>query len=156
MKKQKGYTFFLIFFLAITAGVLLALKIIGANISNEPQVKFPKGTIYVEVSKTPEARNQGLSDRKSLEQNHGMLFVFDKVGNYSFWMNKMNFNLDFIYIADNKIVDLIEDVPFPKNGETPVSIKSEKQFNKVLEVNAGVIKLLKLKVGDPVSFSVSN
>ena len=152
MKRPRNYTFLLIFLLAITAGVLLALKIIGANINKEPQVKFPKGTIYVEVVQTPEARNQGLSDRKSLEQNHGMLFIFDKPGNYSFWMNKMNFNLDFIFIADDKIVDLIENVPYPKNGEIPVSVKSEKQFNKVLEVNEGTIKLLKIKIGDPLSF----
>jgi len=152
MKNSKGYTFFLIFFLAITAGILLALKIIGANINKEPQVKFPKGTIYVEIVQTPETRNQGLSDRKTLEKNHGMLFIFDKASNYSFWMNKMNFNLDFIFIADNKIVDLIENVPYPQNGETPVSVKSEKQFNSILEVNAGVVKLLKLKIGDPVIY----
>jgi uncharacterized protein len=152
MKNSKGYTFFLIFFLAITAGILLALKIIGANINKEPQMKFPNGIIFVEIVQTPEARNQGLSDRKSLEQNHGMLFVFDKIGNYSFWMNKMNFNLDFIYIADNKVVDLAENIPYPKEGETPVSVKSEKQFNKVLEVNAGIIKSLKLKIGDSVTY----
>ena len=152
MKSSKTYTFLLIFLLAITAGVLLALKIIGANISKEPQVKFPNGIIYVEIASTPEQRNQGLSDRKSLEQNHGMLFVFDKAGSYSFWMNKMNFNLDFVYFNNNEVVDIIKNVPYPKDSETPVSVKSEIQFDKLLEINAGVADLLKIKVGDQVTF----
>jgi uncharacterized protein len=152
MKNTKNYTFLLIFFLAITAGVLLALKIIGANINKEPQVKFPNGVIYVEIARTAGQRNQGLSDRKTLEQNRGMLFIFDKTGNYSFWMERMNFNLDFVYFADNEIVDLIENVPYPQNGEIPASVDSEKQFDKVLEINAGEIKALHLKIGDQVTF----
>jgi uncharacterized membrane protein (UPF0127 family) len=152
MKSSKGYTFFLIFLLAITAGVLLALKIIGANVNKEPQIKFPNGVIYVEIAQTPETRNQGLSDRQSLGENRGMLFVFDKTGNYSFWMNKMNFNLDFVYFYDNQVVDIIKNVPYPKEGETPASVKSEKQFNKLLEINAGVADLLRIKVGDQATF----
>ena len=152
MKSSKTNTFILIFLLAIIAGVLLALKIIGLTINKEPQVKFQNGTIYVEIAQTPEQRNQGLSDRKSLEKNRGLLFIFDKAGNYSFWMNKMNFNLDFVFFNDNQIVDLIENVPYPQNGQTPQTVRSEKQFDKVLEVNAGVIKELKLKIGDKAAF----
>jgi uncharacterized membrane protein (UPF0127 family) len=152
MKRSTGYTFLLIFFLAITAGVLLALKIIGTNINKEPQVKFHNGIVYVEMAETTEQRNQGLSDRTNLAQNHGMLFVFDTPGNYSFWMNKMNFNLDFVYFNNKEVVDVIKNVPYPKDGETPASVKSEKQFDKLLEINAGVADLLKIKIGDQVTF----
>lgn len=152
MKNSKGYTFLLIFLLAITAGVLLALKIIGANIDKEPQVRFPNGIIYVEIASTPEQRNQGLSDRKSLEQNHGMLFVFDKPGNYSFWMNKMNFNLDFVYINNDQVVDIIRNVPYPQENEEPKSVTATQNFDKLLEINAGVADLLKIKIGDHLTF----
>jgi uncharacterized protein len=152
MKSSKTNTFILIFLLALTAGVLLALKIIGTNINKEPQVKFSNGIIYVDIAQTQEQRNQGLSDRLSLPQNRGMLFLFDKTGNYPFWMNKMNFNLDFIYFDNNEVVDIIKNIPYPINGETPASVKSEKQFNKLLEINAGVADLLKIKIGDQVTF----
>lgn len=152
MKQTQSYTFLLIFLLAITAGVLLALKLIGQNISKEPQVKFTNGTIFVEFANTPESRNQGLSNRLSLEKNRGMLFIFDKIGNYSFWMNKMHFNLDFVYFNNNEVVDIIKNIPYPKENETPVSVKSEKQFDKVLEVNSGTVDLLKLKIGDTATF----
>ena len=57
------------------------------------------GTIYffgdikvkVEIVDTVESRALGLSGRAELKDGNGMLFVFDDVGKYNFWMKNTLF-----------------------------------------------------------------
>ena len=42
--------------------------------------------LVVEIAKTAKEKEQGLSDRKNLCSDCGMLFVFDQEGFYPFWM----------------------------------------------------------------------
>lgn len=107
-----------------------------------------KQTIYLEIADTPEKISQGLSERISLDQQRGMLFVFKKPGNYTFWMEEMKFNLDFVFINNNQVVDIVENVSFPKPGENPLTINSKSLFDKVLEINRGKIREWGIKVGD--------
>ena len=106
--------------------------------------------IYVEIADSPEEKKQGLSGRESLAEDRGMLFIYPEPGNYSFWMKEMKFNLDFVFINDQKVVDLKENIPFPKEGEEPQTIRAEATFDKVLEINQGIIEKLGIKVGDEV------
>ena len=64
----------------------------------------------------------------------------------------MNFPLDFVFINDQTVVDLMENVPYPKEGEEPIVIKAKSSFDKVLEVNAGKIKETGLKIGDSLQY----
>jgi uncharacterized membrane protein (UPF0127 family) len=116
----------------------------------EPYIVIDNQRIYVEVADSPEEKKQGLSDREFLAENKGMLFVYSEPGNYSFWMKGMKFDLDFVFINDQKVIDLKENVPFPKEGEEPQIIKSEVEFNQVLEINQGMIEELGIEVGDEV------
>lgn len=112
-------------------------------------VKIGNVTIEVEVADTPLAREKGLSGRESLEENRGMLFVFPKKGYYSFWMKEMNFPIDIIWIADDKIVDIAPSVP-TLAGEFLKTYQPKEPVNFVLEVNAGFSESHSLKVGDRV------
>lgn len=104
----------------------------------------------VEVADTPEAREQGLSDHESLLQDHGMLFVFDQPAIHTFWMEDMQFPLDFVWINGNTVIDIIEDVqPFDENGDI-TTIQPRAPADKVLEVNAGSINTASIKVGDKI------
>ncbi len=104
--------------------------------------------IVIELAKTDQERKQGLSGRLSLEPNQGMLFLFPQKGRYSFWMKEMKFNLDFVFLDGEKIVDLVQNIPFPQKDQSTQFWRSEKEFDKVLEMNAGMIQQLGVKIGD--------
>jgi len=146
--KTKTLTLFSIFLLLITISILIYLKIKPKN--QNPKLTINNTTISVEIKNTPETRKQGLSNREKLPENQGVLFIFDQPAQHSFWMKNMLFNLDFIWIKNNKVVDITENVPAPKNNQPPVSLKPKSPVNKVLEVNAGFANQHNININDPV------
>jgi len=108
--------------------------------------------IPVEIADTFQKRQKGLSERESLAKGEGMLFVFaQKDIQPPFWMKKMEFAIDIIWIDDNKIVQINEDVPAPE-PDTPNSelkfYSSNQPIDYVLEVNAGFVDENDIKIGD--------
>ena len=111
--------------------------------------------VYVKIAKTSPERQQGLSGIKIMNNNQGMLFIFDKKEKYSFWMKDMNFNLDFIWITQGRIVDLTEDVPSPAANNGKISQVFPKiPIDMVLEVRSGFIKQNKINLGDKFYFEI--
>lgn len=107
--------------------------------------------IWVKIAKTSEEREKGLSGVTSLAENEGMLFIYPQKGIYKFWMKEMNFPLDFLWIADGKIVDITENIPAPPANSPNNKIATcqpNKPVDMVLEVNAGWVKKNKIKIGD--------
>ena len=143
----------LFFFLAFVAGFLVGIKWQILNQKTEAILRINNQPIKVELAKTDEEITNGLSGREKLEENSGMLFIFNKAGNYPFWMKEMKFSLDAIFVNGQKVVDLVENIPFPKNNEQPQAFGVKADFDKVLEVNSGTIKRLNIKIGDKVEFS---
>lgn len=103
--------------------------------------------ITVEIADSQAERQQGLSDRDKLPPDRGLLFVFNEKDTHPFWMKGMRFNLDFIWIADNKVVDITENVPAPKNLANIAQIRPKHAVNYVLEVNAGFVKAHQISIG---------
>lgn len=121
------------------------------NFSN---LKINETTLKVEIADTASKRSKGLGGRVSMPENEGMLFVFDREGKYPFWMKGLNFPLDFVFIAGDKVVDILENAPPPSGGQQDSSLPiyaSKEDADKVLEVNAGVVQKLNIKIGDTVS-----
>lgn len=115
------------------------------------KITIDKHTFMVELETTPQQQQQGLSGRASLAQNRGMLFVFKTPDRYPFWMKDMKFPLDMIFINNNKIVDIIQNIPAPKKGETNLPIYTPSApDNQTLEINAGLAKKYGFKKGDTV------
>ena len=106
--------------------------------------------IGVELVVTPSERARGLSGRDPLPVEEGMLFVFDQPVVSPFWMNKMRFNLDIIWILDDKVVDIWQDAPKPLVGENPASYTPKSEANFVLEVATGLVEKTGLEIGDRV------
>lgn len=101
--------------------------------------------LNVELANTVEKRTIGLSGRKKMGNNQGMLFAFDSPGFYSFWMKDMNFPIDVIWISKNlKIVDITENV---QPGSFPQKFVSGEMAQYVLEVNAGWTRDHKIEKG---------
>lgn len=130
-----------------------------SNINNKikkGKVVFGNTSIDIEVSDTIATRQLGLSYRESLDQNSGMLFVFDSYNIEYFWMKDMKFPLDIIWIKDDTIVDISKNVPTPK-VEVPLNqlptYSPKEKVNYVLEVNAGFADKNKIKIGDRVQIN---
>lgn len=114
-------------------------------------ITFPNGQVFtVEVARTEKEITQGLSGRKTLADNAGMLFIFPQKSIYAFWMKEMNFPLDFVWLDNEMVVDLTKNVlPPDKNNQNNLPIYRPKQpINRVLEINAGLIDKTGLKIGD--------
>lgn len=108
--------------------------------------------ILIQIASTDQQKIKGLAGRTSLGKNEGMLFPFDSLGKYIFTMKGMNFPLDFIWIKGDKIVDINEDMQPARQNEIS-EFAPNAVVDKVLEVNAGTIKLLGAKIGDKISLN---
>ena len=131
-------------------GNLPTLPVIGGG-SSEADVNGKK--ISLILAKLDDARMKGLSGRKSLDENQGMLFVFDKKDKYPFWMKDMQFPIDIIYLDNETVVYLVENAPAATGQAQALSIyKPDKDANRVLEVNAGKADEFSIKVGSKITF----
>lgn len=132
---------------------LKTIQIIG----NDPNVQTPvvKARLEIEIADTPSLRTKGLGFRDNLATNSGMLFLFDEPSkNHVLWMKGMKFPLDFIWLMNNLIVDLQQNIPVATTKDdsqlpryAPVS-----PVNRVLEVNSGIIQQFNIQVGDKIEF----
>ncbi len=106
--------------------------------------------LNIDIADEPHEQARGLSGRKSMTENEGMLFVFPQPLVPAFWMKEMNFSLDLIWIdASGKIIGIEKNVSpdtYPKTFSPPSPIKY------VLEVNAGWSDRNDIRIGDLVSF----
>jgi len=144
----------------------LLLIIIGGlvlvqNYLKEGGVSFFKKTSIITINnqsfKVAVADSQrkweiGLSETKSLQKDQGMIFLFDKSDYYSFWMKNMKFPIDIIYINNDTIVTIKNNVQLIKDKENPIIYSSTQPANKVLEIQAGLSEKYNFKKGDKVQY----
>ncbi len=116
------------------------IRLHPAIINNNTKLK-------VEIVRTDHDKTIGLSDREKIENNQGMLFVYDRPAYYSFWMKGMKFDIDFIWINNKRIVDVTENVSHldQQNIYLP-----RMPADQVLEVKAGLTRKNGIKIGDKI------
>ena len=103
--------------------------------------------VMVEIAETEEEKYKGLSYRESLDGDEGVLFLYKHVGVYEYVMRDMRFDLDFIFIRDEEVVDIAKNVSKDYKG----IIKGAINYNKVLEVNAGWTDKNGIQLGNKIS-----
>ncbi|CTQ34045.1 DUF192 domain-containing protein [Jannaschia rubra] len=111
---------------------------------------FGSVRLKVDLALTPQEQARGLMFRESMPRFSGMLFVYPRESQVSFWMRNTLIPLDMIFVgADGRIVDVHENaVPL---DETP--IPSAAPALAVLEVNGGLTETLGIDVGDALRSS---
>jgi uncharacterized membrane protein (UPF0127 family) len=63
--------------------------------------------VTMAIASSDEQRIRGLSGIEKMNENKGMLFLFDKPSKQGFWMNKMNFPIDIVWLdSNNKVVHI--------------------------------------------------
>lgn len=136
--------------------ILLVLAVIfgflnlNKNYKKVKQIKIGETVINVEVADTDEERVQGLSGREKLEEETGLLFVFEKEGNYGIWMKDMKFAIDIVWLDQNKKIVHIEEKVLPDSF--PKVFNSSLPSLFVLETNVGFLRKNNIKIGDLVAF----
>jgi hypothetical protein len=107
--------------------------------------------IEVEIADTSEKAMLGLSHRSKLPDRQGMFFMFPDKADRTFWMKDMSFDLDIIWIDDDRVVKI--DRYAKAEGAFPSRVYSSViPVNRVLEINAGLSDRWGIRAGDPVRF----
>ena len=119
------------------------------------KVCFQQRCFKVELAISVSQKAKGLMFRESLESDAGMLFIYDKEQKPDFWMKNTYIPLDIIWLNKDKEVVFIKRNLMPcKSKECPI-ISSDKDSQYVLEINAGTVDSLGLKLYDKLQFYIS-
>ena len=128
----------------------LILILVSGCSSSINQVCFESNCFIVDVSDNSLERTQGLMFRSSLDENKGMLFIFESSGLYSFWMKNTLIPLDIIWINENlEIIDIQRDAQ-PCTSEVCKSYSLSSEALYVLEINSGLTEKYGMNIGDKV------
>jgi len=138
-------------FLYLLTVVTIFVCLSGIAFSETLIVYSEKGSetcrLDVELAVNPADQAKGLMFRKSMDDNAGMFFIFDRDETRHFWMRNTLIPLDMIFI-DNKYI--VVDI---HRGAKPLDetvISSRKPARYVLEVNAGKADKCRIKPGTKV------
>jgi hypothetical protein len=74
---------------------------------NKTTISINGFKVLLAIASTDEHRIKGLSGLEKLNENEGMLFMFNEPSRQGFWMNEMNFPIDIIWLdSDSKVVHI--------------------------------------------------
>ena len=107
--------------------------------------------IDVEVANKPKERSQGLMYRSHMDEDNGMLFIFDRPDKESFWMKNTIISLDIMFIDSVGIIDTIYRKTTPYSER---SLPSRRKVQFVVEVNGGWSDKNGVKENDLIEFKV--
>lgn len=138
--------FFIIFFLYCCITIFAKNNIEKSKlyILNHNNVKI---LLNIEIASDHKTRTYGLMNRKSLDANTGMLFVFKREKYLNFWMKNVTIPLSIAYINKNGV---IIDIQKMKPLDTTRLYPSKYPAKYALEVNQGWFKNNNIKIGNKV------
>lgn len=137
--------------LALVAGIVFVQNYL--KVKKSPTVRINDHSFQVRIADSDKEREIGLSETKSLPENQGMIFIFEKPDYYSFWMKNMTIPIDIIYINGKEIVMIQSKAQPPTNSiESPVVYTPTELSDKVLEINAGLSEKYNFKKGDKIKY----
>lgn len=138
---------------SVLVGLTLAVILVGSK-SNHAAVAIMGGRIFnLEIVDTPRLMARGLAGRTSIPKNGGMLFLFSKPGQHSFWMKDMLIPIDILWVRNNVFVFILENVKPPVAGLADEELNRfvpPEEADSVIEIAAGTAKELGLRAGQPV------
>lgn len=119
------------------------------NIKNKKgKVCFKENCFDVELAIALEDKRKGLMNREALNDNEGMLFIYDKEGLYKFWMKNVKISLDIIWINSDKKIVFISKNSLPCLNKPCISINPNISARYVLEIKSGLSEKMGLDIGD--------
>ncbi len=113
----------------------------GLSVSNE--------CYSLEYASSNKQHIKGLSDRDSLAEKSGMMFVFPEPKEECFWMKDMRFSIDMVWLNEKREIIKIEPNVAPETYPTTYCADNTKY---VLEINSGHAQKLGLQQGQMLNF----
>jgi hypothetical protein len=110
-----------------------------------------KHQFKVDWAKSWPQKSRGLMYRKEMPLDHGMLLDYDPPTEASIWMRNTLIGLDIVFIRADGVIESIFLGAKP-HDETPMPSKGP--VRAVLELNAGVTRLLGIRPGDKVEHPI--
>ncbi len=98
-------------------------------------VKMGATNYELEIASTDSAREQGLSERTSMPNDHGMIFEYQHQNIPCYWMKGMRFSLDIIWVNNSHQVVYVEHNVSPQTYPRTFCPNQPAQY--VIELNAG-------------------
>jgi uncharacterized membrane protein (UPF0127 family) len=138
-----------------TGVCLLAGAVFHAAAADPATLHLPNGrSLSMELAATPQQRNIGLMLRPSLDENHGMLFLFPRPDRHSIWMKNMLIPIDILWLDDRKRIIHVETNVPPCRIEPCLIYQPQTPAFYVIELAAGAAVRADLHVGTVLSFEV--
>lgn len=133
---------FLAWLILVGALVWLSHRPISVTVGSYP--------LLVEIADSPQERAAGLSNRDSLPDDHGMLFIFDQVDHHVFWMKDTTIPLSIAFIDEHgRIVDIQDMHPLSLNHH-----RAAVPALCALEVNQGWFSSRNIRTGDTLTIPI--
>lgn len=139
--------------LLISLALVFAIDYWRDNKAVAPSVDYCSGLKLhgqcypLERAESNQARIKGLSDRESLPEKTGMLFIFENPSEQCIWMKDMNFSLDIIWLNEAKEIIMLERGVEPSTYPSSFCAENTKY---VIEIPSG--EASGLSVGETLDF----
>lgn len=115
-------------------------------------------SLKIMLARSYEEKALGLMYYPSLDENRGMLFVYSEPRSMSFWMKNTMIPLDLVFFSpDLEVTEWIKSMQ-PGYGSPESTLPrytSTGPAQYALELNAGMIDKLSLKVGDRLDIPIT-
>lgn len=132
--------FFELFFISSCSAQMRKESITIINQNGEEKI------VEAEIAITVEEHQNGFMERKKIPEGTGMLFVFDRDQQLSFWMKNTPTALSIAYIDSKGVIrDIFDMEPFSLEA-----ILSTRSVRYALEVPQGWFEKNNIKVGNKV------
>jgi len=140
------------------AAILLfsAAYLLSNRSESGPGLEARLGSCRFQLEIADSAREQyrGLSGRKSLCPDCGLLFVFGDSQPRNFVMRNMHFPLDIIYLEEGQVSEILVGVEPETEPLTPHI--SREAVDMALEINAGEAERCEISASSSIYFSLEN
>ena len=90
--------------------------------------------LSLEIADNEQKRSYGLMNRKDINSNSGMLFIWENRQIRNFWMKNTHFNLDIFFLNNQgKIIEIYKNA----KAFDETNVKSQNEVNFVVELKSG-------------------
>ncbi|MNS41377.1 hypothetical protein D3C72_737280 [compost metagenome] len=137
------------------AGLLLLLLLVlpGCGGTKLATWQACQHVFCLEVPQTAIQWNLGLGGRDAIPHQWGMVFRLPRPYQWKMWMKGMKAPIDMVFVRGGRVVRVLESLaPCPEVG--PCELFDAGVVDYVVEVRAGTVAQLKLKVGDRVDLAL--
>lgn len=133
---------------SIFIATVLSFVLFGCN-NNLINATIDDQEFKLEIAKTVEEKARGLSGRKKLNKDSGMIFLYNQPQTLSFWMKDTLIPLQIIFVDGCTIVD-IQEMGVEKNPSNPTkNYMSQALADKAIELNSGSVS--KSEIGKSIA-----